>query len=71
MRLRAEVAIKAKGFLLMREAGFKPAPDPDLKKMLDELKYLENSVGKTGLLAISPFVSTKSRDFWQLQMLSH
>ena len=69
LRLRLELAIKAKGFLLMREAGFKPAPDADLEKMFEELAYLQRSIGKTGILAISPFVSARSQDLWQLQML--
>jgi RsiW-degrading membrane proteinase PrsW (M82 family) len=69
LRLRLELAIKAKGFLLMREAGFKPGPDSDLEKMFEELAYLQKSIGKTGILAISPFVSARSQDLWQLQML--
>lgn len=70
LRLRVELAIKAKGSLLMREAGLKPPPDPALKRMFDELKYLEKSVGKTGLLTISPFVSARSQDLWQMQMVA-
>ncbi|MCG3121423.1 MAG: hypothetical protein ALAOOOJD_04515 [bacterium] len=70
LRLRVELAIKAKGFLLMREAGLKPAPDSSLKSMFAELAYLEKSIGKIGRLALSPFVSASSRDLWQLQMLN-
>jgi len=70
LRLRLELAIKSKGFLLMREAGFKPAFDPALENMFTELKYLEKSIGKTGRLAVSPFFSTTSQDLWQLQMLA-
>jgi hypothetical protein len=69
LRLHLELSIKAKGLLLMREAGFDPAPDPELKKTFHELAYLKKSIGKTGLLAISPFVSAGSLDIWQLQML--
>jgi RsiW-degrading membrane proteinase PrsW (M82 family) len=70
LRLRVELAIKAKGFLLMREAGLKPPPDPALKSMFEELNYLEKSIGKTGRLTISPFVSARSQDLWQLQMVA-
>jgi RsiW-degrading membrane proteinase PrsW (M82 family) len=70
LRLRLELAIKAKGLLLMREAGFNPAADSDIKKMFAELAYLEESIGKTGRLTVSPFVSASSRDLWQLQMLA-
>lgn len=70
LRLRVELAIKAKGFLLMREAGLKPASDPALKHLFTELAYLEKSIGKIGRLTLSPFVSASSRDLWQLQMLN-
>jgi RsiW-degrading membrane proteinase PrsW (M82 family) len=69
LRLRLELSIKAKGLLLMREAGFTPPPDPEVKNTFDELDYLEKSIGKTGMLAIKPFVSFASRDLWELQML--
>ena len=69
LRLRAELAIRAKGILMMREAGFEPVPDPTLKEKFDELRYLENSIGKTGLLALHPFLHTSTRDLWQLNLL--
>lgn len=69
LRLRLELSIKAKGFLLLREAGFSPAPDPEISSAFEELRYLEKSIGKTGMLAIKPFVSVSNRDLWQLQML--
>ena len=70
LRLRAELAIRAKGILMMREAGFDAPPDPTLPATLDELRYLENSIGKTGLLALDPFLRTGTRSLWQLHMLS-
>ncbi len=69
LRLRAELAIRAKGILMMREAGFDAAPDPALKDKFQELRYLEKSIGKTGMLAIHPFLHTSTRDLWQLNML--
>jgi RsiW-degrading membrane proteinase PrsW (M82 family) len=70
LRLRAELAIHAKGILLMREAGFEAAPDPTLKDTFEELRYLERSIGKTGRLALQPFLHTSTRDLWQLNMLN-
>ena len=70
LRLRAELAIRAKGILLMREAGFDATPDPTVKDTFDELRYLEKSIGRTGLLALQPFLHTSTRDLWQLNMLS-
>ena len=70
LRLRAELAIRAKGVLMMREAGFDAAPDPTLKDTFEELRYLEQSIGKTGLLALHPFLHTSRRDLWQLNLLN-
>jgi RsiW-degrading membrane proteinase PrsW (M82 family) len=69
LRLRAELAIRAKGVLMMREAGFDAAPDPRVKDKFQELEYLEKSIGKTGLRALHPFVHTSTRDLWQLTVL--
>ena len=69
LRLRAELAIRAKGVLMMREAGFDAAPDPMVKDKFQELRYLEKSIGKTGLRALQPFVHTSTRDLWQLTVL--
>ena len=70
LRLHAELSIRAKGVLMMREAGFDAPPDPALKDTLDELRYLEKSIGATGLRALHPFLDSGMRDLWQLQMLS-
>jgi RsiW-degrading membrane proteinase PrsW (M82 family) len=69
LRLRAELSIRAKGILMMREAGFETEPDPKLQNTFEELRYLEKSIGRTGLLAIDPFLHTSTRDLWQLNML--
>ena len=69
LRVRAELAVRAKGVLMAREAGFEVAPDPTLKDKFEELRYLEHSIGRTGRLAIAPFLHTSTRDLWQLQML--
>jgi hypothetical protein len=70
LRLHVELSIRAKGALLMREAGFDVAPDPTLRNTFEELRYLEKSIGRTGLLAMEPFLHTSTRDLWQLNMLS-
>ena len=69
LRLRAELAIRAKAILMMREAGFDAPPDPALKDTFEELRYLERSIGKTGLRALHPFLDTSMRDLWQIHML--
>jgi RsiW-degrading membrane proteinase PrsW (M82 family) len=59
LRLRLELSIQAKGLLMMREAGFPPPPDTgDAHDKFQELEFLENSIGKTGMLALLPFLHT-------------
>lgn len=69
LRLHVELAIQAKGILLMRESGFQVETDPNVQAKFDEMTYLQKSIGKTGLLALSPFLRTSSRDLWQMHML--
>jgi RsiW-degrading membrane proteinase PrsW (M82 family) len=70
LRLHLELSIRAKGILLMREAGFKTTLEPEIDEKLSELRYLEKSIGKTGLLAASPIFNMSDRDIWQLSLLT-
>ena len=69
LRIHLELTIRAKGVLMMREAGFGATVDPEIREKFSELRYLEKSIGKTGKLAISPFLHRSSLDLWQLHML--
>ena len=69
IRLHTELGMRAKGMLIMREAGFETPLDSEIEEKLDELKYLENSIGKTGKLAIAPILHRGSRSLWQLNLL--
>jgi RsiW-degrading membrane proteinase PrsW (M82 family) len=69
LKLHLELSIRAKGILLMREHGFETREEPDTADKFRELEYLEKSVGKTGMLAIKPFLHTSHRDLWQLHMI--
>jgi hypothetical protein len=69
LQVHVELSIKAKGTLLMREAGFDPPEDPELPARFRELRFLERSIGPTGRLALGPFLHTSSRDLWQITML--
>jgi protease PrsW len=69
LQLRAELGIRAKGMLLMREAGFEAEPDPSLRAKLEEVRYLEQSIGRTGMRALKPFIHTSTQDLWQLNLL--
>jgi RsiW-degrading membrane proteinase PrsW (M82 family) len=69
LRLRLELSIRAKGILLARQSGFEVPPDPDMEGRFAELKYLEHSIGRTGLLAMKPLFHFSDRDLWQYHMI--
>jgi RsiW-degrading membrane proteinase PrsW (M82 family) len=69
LQMSVELKIKAKGRLLMKEAGFTPATDPAIGDLFRELTFLEKSIGPTGKLALGPFLHWSTRDLWGLRML--
>ncbi len=69
LRLQLELAISAKGLLMMREAGFRVEPGPEVREKFQEMHFLQRSVGRTGILALRPFLHVRGRDLWQLHML--
>ena len=69
LQIHSELSMRAKAQLLAREAGITLEIGPDVRDNLDELKFLENSIGVTGKLALQPFLQSSSRDLWQLGML--
>lgn len=69
LRLRTELAMRAKGILMMREGGFEVSIDAETRDRFAEMRYLEASLGRTGLLAIQPMLPRGPRDLWQLYML--
>jgi protease PrsW len=69
LRLHVELSMRANAMLLMRESGMEPEIDPDVRAMVEEMRYLERSIGKTGQHALKPFMRLSSRDLWQLYML--
>ena len=68
LEIHAELAMRAKGLLLAREAGLEIPPDPEVAGHLRELRFLERSIGVTGRLAIAPFMAG-SGDRWPIRML--
>lgn len=67
--LYLELSIKAKGNLMLHEAGLPVKADPDIKTKLNEINSLEKNIGKTGLIAISPVLRTSRKDLWKWSML--
>jgi RsiW-degrading membrane proteinase PrsW (M82 family) len=69
LRLHTELALRAKGILLMRDNGFEVTIDEATRAKFIEMTYLEGSIGRTGLLAMQPVLHMSHRDLWQMYML--
>ena len=69
LRLHTELALRAKGLLMMRESGFDARIDEPTRAKLTELRYLERSIGATGQLAVKPLLHAGHKEIWQLRML--
>ena len=71
LRLHVELALRAKGVLMLKESGLEAPPlDDELRAQILELRYLERSLGKSGELALRPLVMATGKDLWQLQWLT-
>jgi RsiW-degrading membrane proteinase PrsW (M82 family) len=66
LHLTLELSARAKGDLMRREAGLEVPPDPALESHFKELRYLEKSIGPTGMLALRPLLSQTPRDLWEM-----
>jgi len=69
LRIHLELSLRAKGILMMREAGFNAEPDDETRALFREFRYLEGSIGKTGKLALLPFLHVSGKELWQLYMI--
>jgi RsiW-degrading membrane proteinase PrsW (M82 family) len=69
LHLTLEISARAKGDLMLREAGLEAPPDPALESAFKELRYLEKSIGPTGMLAVRPLLSQTPRDLWEMHHL--
>jgi RsiW-degrading membrane proteinase PrsW (M82 family) len=70
LRVYTELAIRAKGVLMVRENGLVAPVGERTQEKFEELRYLERSFGKTGCLAMRPFLHMERKDLWQLNVLS-
>jgi len=71
LQLDLELAIRAKGMLMARQAGLELPMDPALKGRLEERVYLQRAIGKTGMLALHPLQMTNERDDWHQYLLKY
>jgi hypothetical protein len=68
LRVRTELAMRAKGMLMMRETGFPVKLDEVIRGRLAELRNLEKSIGRTGMLALRPRAHATQKDLRQIAM---
>lgn len=69
LRIYTELALRAKGVLMMRENGLEVEIGERTKEKFTELEYLEGSIGTTGILAMRPFLHMTRKDLWQMYVL--
>ena len=69
LRIYTELAIRAKGMLLMRENGLEVPVGERTRANFEELHFLEKSIGKTGCLVMKPFLQMERKDLWQMKIL--
>ena len=70
LRVYTELAIRAKAALIARENGLDLPVGERTRARFDELRYLERSIGRTGRLAMRPFLQLERKDLWQLHVLA-
>ena len=69
LRVYTELAIRAKAALIARENGLELPVGERTREKFEELRYLENSIGKTGCLAMKPFLQIERKDLWQMHVI--
>jgi RsiW-degrading membrane proteinase PrsW (M82 family) len=69
LRLELELSVEAKAMLMAREAGLEVPETGDLHASLAEIEYLQESIGRIGLLALKPLRVSSGYDLWHRNIL--
>lgn len=69
LRIYTELAIRAKAALIARENGLEVPVGERTREKFEELRFLERSIGKTGCLAMKPFLHIERKDLWQMHVI--
>ncbi len=64
-----ELAIEAKGILMLRREGYDIKPSDDLQDKIAEMEFLAKSIGPTGRLALLPLRRSCGREAWEAHLL--
>jgi len=70
LQVSLQLSVRAKGEMILREAGFPVVADPAIDAQFRELKFLEKSIGIAGRRALDPLLPLSSRDLWEMHRLS-
>jgi hypothetical protein len=70
VRINVLLSARAKGMLLMRQNGIDAPADPEVQELFEEMAFLRKSIGRTGMLALKPFLQTSSHALWQMYFVS-
>jgi len=69
LSLHLELAVRAKALLMLRETGYAIEIDPAIQEKFSEMKYLEKTIGRSGLAALKPLLHYSDKDLWQIYFL--
>jgi len=69
LRVYTELAIRAKAALMARENGIELPVGERTREKFEELHFLEKSIGRTGRLAMKPFLMMERKDLWQMNVI--
>ena len=70
IELYLELSIAFKRNLILKEVEMPVIKDESKTDKLKELKHLNKTIGKSGLLALSPLVKINQRNLWKLSSVS-
>jgi len=69
LRIYTELALRAKGVFMMQQNGIEAPVGDRTRAKFAELRFLESSIGRTGRLAMQPFLQMDRKDYWQIKVL--
>ncbi len=69
LRIYTELALRAPGVLMMRQNGIEAPIGDRTREKFAELHFLKKSIGRTGRLAMQPFLQMDRKDYWQINVL--
>lgn len=69
LRIYLELSIRSKGILMLKETGMEIEIEEEIQDKFKELQFLEESIGKQGIVTIQPLLNISKRELWQIYFL--